>query len=807
MLRDLRLALRSLLKRPGFNSVIIITLALGIGANTAIFSVVNTVLLAPLPYQDPARLVAVWAKNDQKGLTNQPVSYLTYLDWKEQNQVFDHLAAIRPEAFSLLDKGEPERVNGLRVTVNILPLLGAQPARGRDFLPEEGQPEKASVALISHGLWQRRYGGDPKLIGQTLTLDAKPYTVIGILPPGLKYPGLQLPPTGADVWIPFIVVPSQNTRGFANLRLVGRLKPGVTLERAQSEMDLIARRLEQQYPTDHTNLGIQVVPLQEQLVGRVRPALLILLGAVGLVLLIAGANVANLLLARAAGRRAETAIRTALGASRWRLIRELLTECLLLSLLGGLAGVLLAAQGVSWVKRLNIGNLPRVEELGIDLWVLGFTFLISLLTGLVFGLVPALQSSRGELTEALKVSRKGAAGGVQHRRWLNSLVVAEIALALVLLVGAGLLLRSFRLISAVDPGFNPHNVLTLSVPLPPANYPDQQKQAQFYENALAKLNAVPGVQAAAAVFRIPVVGLATAIFTIEGKPIPFGNEPNADYRTISPNYFRTIGIQLRRGREFNERDAADAPDVVIINEELARRFFPGEDPLGKRLQIATERTRFREIVGVVGNARLTSLEGKVDPAIYVPLAQNSWPHALRTSYFVLRTEVLPRHLLASIRDNLHSLDPALPVTQVQTMEEILANSLATRRFNMTLLLVFAGVAGLLALVGIYGVMSYTVTQRTHELGVRMALGARPTDVLKMVIIDGAKLTLIGVVVGLACSFALTRLMAQLLYGVSASDPLTFAVIALLLTIVAMLAGVIPARRAAQVNPVLALRGE
>lgn len=810
MMRDLRSAVRLLLKRPGFSLVVVVTLALGIGANTAIFSVVNAVLLSPLPYKEPQRLLAVWAKNDKQNLTQQPVSYLNYLDWKEQNHVFEHLAAIRAESFSLVgsltDKGEPERINGVRTTVNILSLLGVKPALGRDFLPEEGQPEKSAVALMSYGLWQRRYGGDPNLVGQTLTLDAKPVTVIGILPPEVKYPGLMLPPTGAEIWIPFIVSPNQNLRGFANLRLVGRLKPRVALEQAQAEMDVIARRLEQQYPQNNTNVGIGVVSLQEQLVGNVRLALLVLLGAVGVVLLIACVNVANLMLARAAGRTAETALRAALGASRWQLIKQLLTECVLLSLIGAAVGVLLAYFGVAWVKTLNVASLPRLNEISINPKVLGFTFLVATFTGLIFGLLPALQFSRVELTENLKDGRKGSSGGVHHRRWLRILVVAEIALAMVLLTGAGLLLRSFRLVAEVDPGFNPQNVLTLSAPLPQTNYSDQQQQLAFYENALARLNALPGVASASAMFKVPLVGLATAIFTAEGRPVPPGDEPNADYRTISFNYFRTMGIPLRKGREFTERDKTDAPDVIIVNEELARRFFPNEDPIGKRLQIGTEKTRFREIIGVVGNAKMTSLDAKADPAIYVPQPQNTWPQALRISSFVIRTAVEPRSLIPSIRNELHSIDPSLPVTQLQTMEEIIHNSLAQRRFNLTLLMIFAAVAGLLAVVGIYGVMSYNVTQQTHELGVRMALGAQQSAILKMVVGDGAKLALAGVLIGLIGSLMMTRLMSGLLFGIAATDLVTFVTIPPSLLAVSMLASFIPARRASKVNPVIALHG-
>lgn len=807
MLKDLRFAVRSLARRSGFTLVVVITLALGIGANTAIFSVVNAVLLSPLPYKEPERLVAVSARSNVRNLTNQPVSFLNYTDWREQGQAFENLAAIRAESLSLTGRGEPERLNGVKVTVNILATLGVTPEHGRDFLPEEGRPEAGGTALLGYGLWHRLFGGDPKVIGQTLTLDNKPYTVIGILPRWIKYPGLLMPQTGAEIWIPYIVSPSQNLRGFANLRLVGRLKAGVSLAEAQSDMDLVARRLEQQYPVDNTNLGIGLVPLQEQLVGNVRQALMILAGAVCLVLLIACANVANLMLARASGLGTEAAIRTVLGASRWRIARQMLTESVILSLSGGALGTALAWAALRWVKTMNVASLPRLDEIGINFEVLAFTLAASTATGILCGLLPAAQFSASGLHDRLKEGRKGAASPGRHRRWLRALAVAEIALSLVLLVGAGLLLKSFKRVIDRHPGFEARNVLTLSVPLPQANYPDQTRQLRFYATALPRLAALPGVESAAGVFRVPLVGLATAAFSIEGQPVAVGNKPTTDYRTISPEYFRTMGIPLRRGRTFTERDRVDSPDAVIINEELARRFFPNEDPIGKRVQLGAEETRFRDIVGVVGDVHLTSLVGKVDPAVYVPMTQNTWPQALRISTFAIRTRLEPRSLLAAIRKEVHSIDPSLPVTQVQTMEEIVQGSLAPQRFNLILLLIFALVAGTLAVIGIYGVMSYSVTQQTHELGIRMALGARPSEVLSLVAGEGARLAVAGVVIGLVGSFGLTRLISGLLFGVSTTDPLTFVVIALGLSIVCVVAGGIPARRAARVNAIVALRGE
>jgi putative ABC transport system permease protein len=805
--KDLRFALRGLRKRPGFALVAVLTLTLGIGANTAIFSVTHAVLLAPLPYHEPDRLVGLWTKNDKKNLTQQPVSYPNLKDWKERNHVFEQLAGVRGESFSLTDRSEPERVNGLRVSVNILSLLGAKPALGRDFQPEEEQPGREAVALVGHTLWRQRYAGDPRLVGQRLTLDGKAYTVVGILPPRLKYPGLRLtlPSSGADVWIPLIPAPAEQNRSFANICVVARLKPGVTIALAQAEMNVLASQLEQQYPDANTNVGVEVGSLHEYLTGRVRRGLWVLLGAVGCVLLIACANVANLLLACAAGRQTEMAVRAALGANRLRLIRQLLIESAALSVTGGICGALLAASGVPLLIGLSATSIPRADEIGISPAVLGFTLLVSLLTGAIFGLAPALQSSRIQLVEALKEGKKGAAGGGRRHHLLSALVVIEIAMALVLLVGAGLMIRSFRSATAVEPGFDPHNLLTIATPLQQSTYKDQQLQLQFYERALPALGALPGVQSAAGVFRLPITGFATAIFTVQGRPVPVGQEPNADYRTISHDYLRTMKMTVTEGRGFTERDNEEAADAVIINEELARRFFPNEDPVGKRLQVGMEKTRWREIVGVVANAKLSGLEAKTDPAIYVPFRQNTWPNALRTSFLVVRTDGDPNNYRAAIRQALRSIDPALPITQLRTIDEIIADSFSQRRFNTVLLLVFAIVAALLAAVGVYGVMSYLVTQRTHELGVRMALGAQRGDILKLVAGGGAKLAAIGITVGVTLALAMTRLMSGLLFGVGVTDPWTFALIALLFAAVALLASYLPARRAARTDPLTALR--
>jgi putative ABC transport system permease protein len=809
LFHDVRYALRNLRKRPVFSLIVIFTLALGIGANTAIFSVVDAVLLAPLPYADPDKLVVLSAKNEKQNLTQQPVSYPNVVDLKQANDVFAHLSVVRGETFSLTDRDEPERVTGVRVSSDILTLLGVTPASGRNFLPEEEQPARAAVALVSHGLWQRRYAGDPRLIGQAIIIDGKSYTVVGILPAWLKQPGMTLGNlSDPDVWIPVVPAASEQNRNFANMRMVARLKPGVTLAAAQAEIDTLGARLEKQYPDSNTDVRFDVAGLREQITGHASKALWILLGVVGCVLLIACANVANLLLARGASKQSEIAVRTALGATRPQLIRELLTECAVLSLTGGLLGLLLAYLGVTLMTSLSSGSIPRAGEIGISREVLLFTLLISLLTGLVFGVVPAFHSSRSvseDLKEGLKESKPGTSAGVRHRRSLNALVVIEIALALVLGAGAGLMIRSFRSVLGIDPGFDPHNVLTFSAALPLATYKDQQQHLQFFERALARIQALPGVQSAAGTFRLPIAGFATAIFSVQGKPVAPGQAPTADYRAITIGYFRAMGIRLLQGREFSERDRADAPDAVIVNEELARRFWPGEDPLGKRLQIATESTRWREVVGVVGNARLSGLEARVDPAIYVPFPQNSWPNALRNSFIVVRTTTDPQSLTPAIRRELRSVDPTFPVAQIRTMDEIVGDSLSQRRFNTALLALFAFVAVALAAVGIYGVMSYTVSQRTREVGIRMALGARQSDITKLVTTSGATLAALGIAIGVVAGVISSRLISSLLFGVTATDPMTFVFTSVLLGAVTLLASYIPSRRAAATDPIAALR--
>ena len=801
LLADLRYAARTLLKRPLFATVAVLTLALGIGANAAIFSVVNAVLLAKLPFEKPDELMMIWGNNAAANLYQQPASVPDYDDLKE-NQVFEQIAATRSQAFNLTGGDEPERINGARVAVNLFSLLRAKPLMGRDFFEPDGVAGAEPVVLVSHALWQQRYGADINLIGRPLNVDGKSYTVIGVLPPGVYYPTPDV-----SLYIPLITQPNELARGARFLRVIGRLKQGVSLSEARAEMNTIAGRAADQYPVTNSGYGIDLVPLHEQIVGRVRPALLVLLGAVGCVLLIACANVANLLLARAASRRTEFAIRAALGASRARLVRQLLTESVLLSLAGGAMGLLLAVWGVPTLMGISANSIPRGEEVGINLRVLGFTAVVSLATGIVFGIVPALRSSSKHTTDALREGRRGTTRSVLHQRLLSGLVISEVAIALVLLITAGLMISSFVSISRVSPGFNPKGVLALGIGLS-SKYPDIPKQASFYESLVAKVSTIPGVESAASSIRIPLIGFnASTSFTIQGRPVQPGSEPTTDYRAVTGGYFKTMGIPLLKGRDFTERDNKDAPETVVINQMMAERFFSGEDPIGKRIQIFPDPARWREIVGVVGDVRLLGLDTEINPTIYVPMPQNPYPNALRNVFLVARTSGEPKSLIAGIRRELRSLDGDVPISQVQTMEEIVSGSLSQRRLSMSLLVVFSGLAAVLAAVGIYGVMAYIVAQRTHEIGIRMAMGAQQGEVLRMILGDGAKLTLIGVGIGVGAAFALTRVLSSLLYGVSAADPVTFAGISLLLACVAMSASYLPARKAAKVDPMEALRNE
>jgi putative ABC transport system permease protein len=804
LLQDVRFGARVLAKNRGFTAVAVLTLAFGIGMNTAIFSVVNAVLLRPLPYENSDELVQIWGTQPQ--LDTAPTSPANFLEWREQNRVFEHVAAYTGQTFNLSGAGEPEQIRAARVSADLFELLRVRPILGRAFLAEEDQYGSHRVVIISHALWQRRFGASPQIVGQTLTLSDQSYVVVGVMPPEFSF--LR---AATDVWVPIAFSPGERqTRDTNYLYVIARLKPGVTLEQARAEMEALARRQQELYPGSNAGVGVKVISYKEQVVGDTRPVLLVLLGAVGFVLLIACANVASLLLARAAGRRKEMAVRSALGASRFRVIRQLLTESVLLALLGGGLGLLLAHWGLDLLVALQPANIPRLAELSIDRSVLLFVSALSLLTGIAFGLAPALHASRLDLNDALKEGGKGAGGGGGRQRLRSLLAVSEIALSLVLLIGAGLMIKSFWRLMQVDPGFDPEKTLTMVVSLPASRYAETERQVAFFRQAVERVSSLPGVVAAGVTTDIPLFGGSSTGFDIEGRP-PYapGQRPMVEYRSVSPGYFRAMGIPLLRGHTFTEQDRGDAPGVVIINETLARRYFPNEDPVGKRLGFSKP-TDWREIVGVARDTRNYGLDEEVKPEAYMPLTQSA-PDYLAGSIsgmiLVARASSDPQSMAAPIKREVQGLDGSLPVYNIKTMEQYLAESVARRRFNMLLLVVFAGVAVLLAVVGLYGVMSYMVSQRTHEIGLRMALGAQPRDILAMAARQGLALIGVGVGVGLVGALALTRVMTGLLYGVGATDPATFAAIVLLLALVSMLACYVPARRATRIDPLIALRYE
>jgi putative ABC transport system permease protein len=812
LIQDLRYGVRTLMKSPGFTFVAVLTLALGIGATTAIFSVVNGVLLRPLPYYESEQLVMVWADRPilqaQIVLEDFPVAVADFIDWRNQNQVFEQMAAMYPRRMNLTGGGEPESVFGLRASANLFPLLGARFVVGRAFLPEEDRAG-ADRVVISHRLWQQRYAADPNIIGQKIILDNYAYTVIGVTASDFQFPRRGEIPvyygvTGkVDLYLPIAFSPEQmNNRQVNPLMVIARLKPGTTVQQASAEMNTIARRLTEKYPVTNIDKGVRLALLQQQAVGKARIALLLLLGAVGFVLLIACANVANLLLARAAGRQKEMAIRAALGANRWRIVRQLLSESLLLAISGAAAGLLLAWWGVELLLSIAPDNLPRAYDIRLDTRVAGFTLLIALLTGIVFGLLPALQASKIDLGEMLKEGGRDAAG-LRRRHLRGSLVVSEVALAFVLLIGAGLLIRSFARLTEVDPGLDPRGVLTMDIALPFAKYRDGRSIA-FFQQTLERVRALPGVVAAAAVSPLPLSGGHTSGgFAIEGRQSPTDRTFNAGFRFITPNFFKTFRIPLIKGRLLTESDGAKTPPVVVVNESLTRIYFPNEDPLGKR--ITPNGDVARVIVGVVGDVKHSALDKQANPAIYRAIAQVQFPVPFWT--LAVRTSGDPMQMLAAVREQVWAGDKDLPIFNIETMEGLMAKSVAPRRFNLLLLGLFALVGLSLAGVGLYGVMNYTVTQRTREIGVRMALGANRGDVLRLVIGEGMKLALIGVLLGLGGALALTRLLKTLLFGVGATDPLTFIVIAAVLIIVALLACWIPARRAASMDPLVSLRVE
>jgi putative ABC transport system permease protein len=799
--QDLRYGARMLLKNPGFTTIAVITLALGIGANTAIFSVVNAVLIRAFPYLQPDRLVIVW--ETRRGEQNT-VSPANFFDWQDQNSVFDGMAAYADTRVNFIGDGGPEEIPAQRTTANLFSVLGVNALLGRTFAEEDGKPGQNNVAVISFGLWQSRFGGDPRVIGRKVILNAVERTVIGVLPPDVKWHVRKFSVTGqtAELWVPTITNEMRQNRG-RFIGAVARLKPGVTLPQARAEMGAVAGHLAEQYKQFNLGFGADVVPLRKQFAGEIRLALLVLMGAVGFVLLIACANVANLLLARAATRRKEIAVRAAMGASRGRIVRQLLTESLLLSAMGGGAGLLLAKLGATALVSLSPPELGDFQNVEVSAPVLGFTFVVTLLTGVIFGLVPAFEASNVKLNDTLKEAGRSLMGSARSRRLRGALVVAEIALALTLLAGAGLLARSFVRLQGVGTGFNARNVMTMRVTLPRARYDQDAKIVNFFTQALERMRTLPGVEAAGAVNHTPFLGLGTQDgFSVEGRPKPPPGEP--PYTTgicvTDQNFFGAMQIPLKRGRLFTEQEVRENRNVVVINEALARKYFPNEDPLGQRL---SSWTKPNEIIGIVGDAKHKELDKETGPMSYWPMAQ--YPYGYMT--FVMRTRGDATAVAAAARKVIQTLDPQQSVADVRALESLVGDSIARQRFNALLFSVFALVALLLSAGGIYGVMSYAVAQRAHELGVRVALGARSRDVLRLVIGQGMKLVLAGVAVGLVTSFSLTRLLRNLLFEVSATDPSMFVGVAALLAAVALAACYLPARRATKVDPLIALRSE
>jgi putative ABC transport system permease protein len=809
LLQDLRYGARMLLKKPGFTVIAVLALALGIGANTAIFSVVNTLLIRPLPFRDSDRLVMVWEQNRPRDVHQNVISPANFIDWREQSTVFEDFAAFNDVRLNLTGGADPVEIPAQRATPNIFSVLGVEPIMGRNFAAEDVAPGTTNpVVIISYGLWQSRFGGEPGIVGKNITLNGTSATIVGVLPAGFQWFIKKSSLTGnpPELWTPIAFAEQDHVRRGRYMSAVARLKPGVSQAQAQTEMSAISGRLEQQYADFNKGWGTEVVPLREQFVGDIRPALLVLLGAVGFVLLIACANVANLLLARAAARHREIAIRTALGAGRWRVVRQLLTESILLSALGGGLGLLFAWWGIGALIALSPRDLVSLERVSINLPVLGFTLMVSLLTGIIFGLAPALEATRLNTSEFLKEGDKGLAGTKRSRRLRGVFVVSEIALALVLLVSAGLLLKSFMQLQTVNPGFDSEHLLTMRVALPGRKYKEEFQRVAFFKQAIARIGHLPGVDSAGAVSFLPFAGSGSATgFTIEGRPTPApGEVPVTDVRVTDTNYFHTMNIPLLKGRTFTEQEATEQRHVVIINETLARQQWPDEDPIGKRVSIMmSDNPVPSEIIGVVGDVKHASLDSAIKAMVY-------WPHpelAHTSMTIVVRTSGDPTSIAAAAGREIQAIDPDQPVSDVRTMKQLLANSVARARFNTLLLGLFAALALVLASVGIYGVMAYSVAQRTKEIGIRIALGAQARDVLRMIVGQGMMLTLAGVCLGLLGAFALTRLMSSLLYGVSTTDPLTFVGVSLLLSAVALFACYIPARRATRVDPMVALRYE
>ena len=800
LLQDLRHGARLLIRAPGFSLVAIVALAIGIGANTAIFSVINTLLLQRLPYRDADRLAIVWEHNTIRDRKSNVVGPANFIHWREMNQVFEDLATVTiTYSVTVTGDGEPEELQAQSITAELFPILGVQPQLGRGFTSAENVPGTNAV-VISDRLWRRRFGADPKILERPIVSQSTQYTIVGVMPPGFSFLDKSV-----DVWLPIGFTAQSRTPRGRSLVVVGRLKPGVTTERAQLDMTQVSANLTRMFPDFNTGWTSRVVPLREQLTGDVRPALLVLAGAVAFVLLIACANVANLLLARATARHRELAVRAALGAGRARLVRQLLAESLVLSGIGGVCGLLLAWWALGFLRAVVAERLPiqRLEMVGIDITVLLFTLGASLVCGLVFGIVPALTASGTSLTDSLKEGgRTGSAS--RGNRTRSVFVVAEVALALVLLVGAGLLVRSFLRLVEQSPGFDPSRTVTMRISLPQARYGGQGQRALFLERFFQQVDALPGVEASGAISFLPLTGLGAATsMQIVGKPVPpKGQEPVTDVRVITHDYLKTMGVPLLKGRLFSNQDAADAKGRVVINETMALRHWPGEDPIGKRVRISWD-DQEDEVIGVVGDVRHYGLDVESRPMTYWPYGRN--PYGTMT--VTVRTAGDASRVVTSVAGLVRGLDPELAVANVKTMDEVVSSSVAQRRLTMLLLSIFAGAALLLAAIGIYGVIAYGVTQRTREIGIRMALGAQRADVLRMVVRQALLLAAAGIVIGGAGALVLTRLMEGLLFQVKPGDPVTFAVVSGVLATVALLASYLPGRRATRVDPVIALRAD
>jgi predicted permease len=815
--RDFSHAVRNFTKSPGFTITAILSLAIGIGANTSIFSIVDALLLRPLPYRDAGRLVILWNRSPGLNITQDWFSTAQYFDIKNGHRGFEQVAIAIGGNYNLTNQGEPERVGTIRVSSNLLPMLGQAAALGRTFLPDEDSSDRTATAVLSYGMWLRHFGADPHVIGRSVTLNGVPYEVVGIMPRAFSLPREVLPTLygaeQADILLPLPMPPNAaQNRDHEDYNIIGKLKPGVSIAQVQADMDTITARLRHDYPQTYPpngGLTFGIVPLLEQVVGDVRPTLFVLLGAVGCVLVIACANVANLLLARAVARQKEIAIRTAIGASRSRIVCQMLTESLLLSLAGGIVGVLLAYCSLDWIHVVGQKSIPRINDIGIDQAALLFTFLLSLLSGTVFGLVPALRVSRLDLRGALNDANRGTAGANavwgRGQTFRKMLVISELALCVMLLIGAGLLIRSFERIERVSPGFNPNNLLTLELTMSGPRYDEPKAVVETYRQLWRRLDGLPGVTVSGAVTSLPLSQMfAWGPITVEGRVPPAGeNFINADQRIVCGHYFEAMEIPLRSGRFFSEQDTATSPKVVVIDEYMAQQLWPNQDPLGRRIHYGgiTDKDPWETVVGVVGRVKQYTLGSDSRIALYLPQSQ----YPARAMSVVLRSVADPAILAPAVKQQINELDTDLPLYNLRTMNRRLDESLAPRRFAMWLLTLFAFVALTLAVIGTYGVMAYQVNQGTREIGIRIALGATQQDIIRLIVMKGLVLALFGVTIGVGGAFAGSRLIRSLLFGVTPSDPLTFVVISLLLTLIILLASYFPARRAARIDPIMSLR--